>query len=365
MRKVCHVTSLHPVLDGRIFQKECRSLSKEYEVYLIAPNTEDRVINGVFIRGVVLPKNRLKRSMCLNRVFRKMVEIDADIYHFHDPELIPIGCKAKKNGKVVIFDSHEDVPADILQKKWIPFIFRKPLSLYYKWYESVKLKKFDALITVTPSIVERLSKINPKTVMVTNYPLYEDLSTDRQFGRFICFAGGIMPSWMHDNILESIKDIDCKYLLAGKVSQSYFSSLSEHKAWPKVEFLGVIKHEEVVGLYHRSIAGMALYDYNGYLGEKEGTLGNTKIFEYMQAGIPIIATDFRLWKEIIDKYKCGICVNPRNVAEITKAIEYLLSHPLEAKEMGDNGLVAFRKEFNWRSQETILLQLYQCLINND
>jgi len=93
MRKVCHVTSLHPVLDGRIFQKECRSLSKEYEVYLIAPNTEDRVINGVFIRGVVLPKNRLKRSMCLNRVFRKMVEIDADIYHFHDPELIPIGCK--------------------------------------------------------------------------------------------------------------------------------------------------------------------------------------------------------------------------------------------------------------------------------
>lgn len=88
------MTSVHPVFDGRIFRKQCCSLAKRYEVSLIAPNTDDRVEKGVIIKGVKLPKSRFKRLLCLNRLYRMMLEINADVHHFHDPELLPIGIKA-------------------------------------------------------------------------------------------------------------------------------------------------------------------------------------------------------------------------------------------------------------------------------
>ena len=361
--KVCHVTSVHPWNDGRIFRKECTSLAKKYEVFLIAPNVEEKVINNVHIKGVELSRSMIRRLGQLGRVLKEMKNVNADIYHLHDPELISLGIKLKKRGKVVIYDSHEDTPSDIALKPYLPKWFRVSLSKIYSLYEKNALKNFDALITVTPSIVERLKTININTIQVTNYPLYQDLSQGRSFERNICFAGGVSASWMHGNIIDSLSKIDVHYNIAGPAKNEYIKFLSQKSNWSKVSYYGVIDHSKVIDLYHQSIAGMALYDYNGYLGT-EGTLGNTKIFEIMQAGIPVIATDFRLWKEIVNKYNCGICVNPRNVTDIENAINYLLNNPEVAREMGDNGVVAFKDEFNWNTQEIILFDVYHKLLIN-
>ena len=180
MRKICHVTSIHPVKDVRIFWKECISLSKRYDVSLIAPNTDDRDDQGIHIYGVELPTGRYRRQRCLNRVFDKMIEVDADVYHFHDPELMRIGVKMKNRGKKVIFDSHEDVPMQILCKEYLPKITKKPISMAYSLYERYLLKQYDALISVTPSIVERLAQINPSTFMVTNYPVLTEYMPARK-----------------------------------------------------------------------------------------------------------------------------------------------------------------------------------------
>lgn len=177
---ICHVTSVHPSTDVRIFWKECLSLAKLYDVSLIAPNTGNRIEHGINIYGVELPMRRLKRQRCLGKVFDKMIEIDADVYHFHDPELMRLGVKIKQCGKKVIFDSHEDVPMQILCKEYIPPYAKKPISLAYSWYEKTLLKKYDALISVTPSIVERLEKINPNTYMVTNYPVLTEFMPTRE-----------------------------------------------------------------------------------------------------------------------------------------------------------------------------------------
>lgn len=361
--RVCHVTSVHPWNDGRIFRKECTSLAKKYDVFLIAPNVEEKVVNNVHIKGVELSPSRIRRIGQLSRVLKVMKSIDADIYHLHDPELISIGVKLKKKGKIIVYDSHEDTPADIALKPYLPKWFRDSLSKVYALYERNVLKRYDALVTVTPSIVERLKNINRNTIQVTNYPLYQDLSQGRTFNNNICFAGGVSASWMHGNIIDSLSKIDVQYQIAGPAKKDYINHLSQRNNWGKVKYHGVIDHSKVIDLYHQSIAGMALYDYNGYLGT-EGTLGNTKIFEIMQAGIPFIATDFRLWKEIVDKYKCGICVNPRNVVDIENAIKYLLENPEEAQRMGDNGISAFKKEFNWNTQESLLFDLYQKLLTS-
>ena len=160
---ICHVTSVHPATDVRIFWKEFLPLSKRYDVSLIAPNTVDRDEQGIHIYGVELPTGRISRQRCLNSVLDKMIEVDADVYHFHDQELMRLGVKMKNYVKKVIFDSHEDVPMQILCKEYLPKITKKPISMVYSWYERNLLKQYDALISVTPSIVERLEKINPNT----------------------------------------------------------------------------------------------------------------------------------------------------------------------------------------------------------
>ena len=135
--KVCHLTSAHKAKDDRIFVKECISLAKAgYEVYIIAPDAENRVCDNVHFLGInsfKIKSSRVRRFVKVGRlVYQKAVELDADIYHLHDPELLLYGLKLKHRGKKVIFDSHEDVPNQILSKTWIPGLLRSFVARIYE-----------------------------------------------------------------------------------------------------------------------------------------------------------------------------------------------------------------------------------------
>lgn len=364
--KICHVTSLHSWKDTRIYYKECISLSKVFDVTLVAPNTKDLVENGISVRGVNLPdiNSRLKRFLQLKRIIPILVDIDADIYHFHDPELMRIGILMKKKGKTVIFDSHEDVPLQIMEKGWIPSWIRPSVSRMYAFYEKRYLKKYDAVVTVTPSIVERLNKINTNVYQITNYPIIKDFQDERKWGNSICFAGLVGPSWMHANIVESIKDLGVKYNVAGHMyPDGYFQQLIKDLPYKeRITYVGRLPMEKVSSFIQSNSIGMALCDYVPNMGYKIGSLGNTKLFEYMMAGVPVIATDFDLWKDIVEKYNCGICVNPHDVEAIRNAIVTLLSNPEKLKEMGNNGRKAVEALYNWSTQEEVLLSMYKKIL---
>lgn len=368
MTRICHVTSVHPANDVRIFHKECKSLAKCYDVYLIAPNVEDAVVDGIHRVGVSLPQGRLKRPLYLNRVVKKALEVDAQVYHFHDPELIPIGLKIKAHGKKVVFDSHEDVPMQLLTKEYLPRWSRPILSKIYATMERMRLSHYDALVTVTPSILERLLTINPRSVMVTNYPNYKETPHDwRQTDTpYVCFAGEIAERYMHENIINSLSQTPARYLLAGRVFiQDYFQHLQALPAWNRVEYQGVLPPDQVNGLYQKADIGLVLLDYSPNVGYHKGTLGVLKMFEYMMAGIPFIATDFELWQDIVDRYNCGICINPHDTQAIANAINYLIDNPDTARQMGENGRRAVQEVYNWHSQEQILLDLYRSLLSDN
>lgn len=368
MIKVCHMTSAHKSDDIRIFVKECRSLVEAgYEVNIVATDDVNTVKDGVRIYSVKGGyRGRLDRIYRgAQEVYVKAKELDCDIYHFHDPELIPYAIKLKKIGKIVIYDVHEDYVASITEKQWIPSIFRKTISVIMKKYEESICKKIDGVITVTPHILERLQKYNSNSVIVANYPIInKDYRTSEysEESNTICFAGGISEQWMHVNIIQALEEIeDIRYTLLGSGDEEYINRLRNLKGWNKVDYVGRVPHNEVKKTLHMSSAGMALNDYVANVGGKRGSLGNTKLFEYMEAGIPVICTDFEMWKEIIDRYNCGVCVNPHNINQIVEAIIYIRNNSKIAAEMGMNGRKAVEEIYNWDREKEKLVSFYNRL----
>jgi len=360
------MTSAHKSNDVRIFHKQCTSLAKAgYDIYLVAQG-ESYEANGVKIVGV--PKvtgGRLKRmTQGAKSVYKKALEINADIYQIHDPELLPYALKLKKKGKKVIFDSHEDLIDSILDKSYMPMFLRRLLYFIFKIYYKIIIKKYDAVITVTPHIYDKLVKLNKNTYIISNSPIintHDEIKT-YTVSRNIIYAGGITNQWCHHFIIKSLENCnDVKYVLLGLGSEKYLEELRSQPEWKSVEYLGKIPFEEVRESFNKSSIGMAVLMYSGNTDYKNGTLGNTKLFEYMSEALPVICTDFVLWKEIIDKYNCGICVNPNNTEEISAAINYLLDNPEVAREMGQNGRRAILEEFNWGIEEKKLIELYKAL----
>lgn len=366
MTKVCHVTSVHPPEDVRIFQKECVSLARAgYDVTLVQQGG-DYEKDGVHILGFgdIAPNRFQRMLMTAWRAYRRALEADADVYHLHDPELLPYGLKLKKKGKKVIFDSHENTLECILQKEWIPAPLRKMVYHWFKAHQEGVCRQLNAVISVTPNIVEYFRSINSRTVQVANFPILPAKMPPlpEQSDRTLVFAGGISLQWNHHTIIKALEKLpDCEYLLCGIADTPYLQELQALPAWERVRYLGRVPHGEVAALLAQSTVGMAVVSYSRNSDWKNGTMGNTKIFEEMLAGLPVVCTNFVLWREFVDRYHCGICIDPENPGEIASAVQYLLDHPEEARQMGENGRRAIKEEFNWGVEEKKLLALYDAL----
>jgi len=369
MIKVCHLTSVHSRFDGRIFQKECQSLSNAgYDVSLVvADGKGDMIVDNIHIFDVGIEENRFKRFFnTIKKVKQKAISLDCDIYHFHDPELIFTGLSLKKLGKKVIFDMHENIPADISEKEYIPFFLRKVMSVAYEKLENYSVKRFDGIVSTRQSINDRLIKHNNNIVLVTNFPeIVNEIEKVKSEINTICFAGAIVPNWRHKEIIQAIENIDnIRYLLAGPADSKYLEELKLLKGWKKVEYLGVIPFNEVINMYKKATIGVAIYVYCKNMDGIKGNLANTKLFEFMNWEIPIVCTDYLLWNKIVvEQEKCGVCVNPYDINAISQAIKYISDNPITGSQMGQNGRKAALKSYNWKTQEPILFDLYNRLLS--
>lgn len=363
---VCHLTSVHKSKDVRIFSKECVTLAQNgYAVTIVGIGP---TIEQMGIRLLSFPyMTRLKRVLFSARKMKDIaLRVDAEIYHLHDPELLPLIGILKKKGKRVIFDSHENVPQQILYKEYLPKFSRRILSYLYKKFERRMVLRADGIVIVTPSQRKNFENVIQKVHLITNFPTCDcaqgtsnDFDEEKKQPQ-ICFAGGVTRQWSHQLIIESISHIpNIKYVFAGPKNNTYLEEFIQDPRYEeRVKYLGIISREEVEDLYSESICGIALLSYNTQVG-KEGTLGNTKLFEYMKYGLPIICSDLSIWKDIVTKYECGIVVNPDDMNEVIEAIKFIAENQEKAKKMGKNGKEAFLKEYNWESQIPQLLHLYE------
>ena len=361
------MTSAHAYNDTRIFLKECRALYEAgFDVSLIVQHDKDEVIDGVQILGLSKPKNRRERMLQTTRqVYKRALECDADIYHFHDPELIPVGLRLKRRGKKIIYDVHEDLPRDIFSKEWLAAPMRKLVSWTAEGIENYAAKRFDYIVTATPYIRDRFLKIKRKSIDINNFPILSELlhipNTEwSSKEKPICYVGGIGKIRGIHEMVQAIGLTQYSMLLAGNFVSSAEKDIAVNlKGWSQVVELGHINRTEVKEVLSRSMAGLVvLHPIPNYVDALP-----VKMFEYMSAGIPVIASNFPLWKEIIEGNTCGICVDPLNVNEIANAINWIIDNPEQAKQMGENGRRAVIEKYNWEHEAQKLLKLYEELLH--
>lgn len=302
--KIAHLTSAHPRHDTRIFIKQCRSLAaRGHDVTLVvADGLGNAEIDGVVIRDVGRAAGRLGRMVwSVRRVYKVALELDADIYHLHDPELLQIALGLQRRGKVVIFDSHEDVPKQMLSKPYLGPIRLRLIANIFSYFERYICSRISGVIAATPTIRDKFSEINVCTVDINNYPILGELEMSSSWASRqteACYVGSISAT---RGIVELVDAMaltlpGVRLNLAGGFETSDLEAATRQAdGWSRVDFHGYLDRIQVRDLLGRSVVGVvALHPTSNYLESLP-----VKMFEYMAAGIPVIASDFPLWRQII------------------------------------------------------------------
>lgn len=369
VKKVCHLTSAHTRYDPRILHKQCVSLAQYgYDVSLVVnDNKNDEEYKGVHIFSTgYIPKNRVDRMIHSTvLVLKKALELNADIYCIHDPELLRYASIFSKLKKKVIFDSHEFYALQLREKQYIPKCTRKIISLVYQIFEKIYLKSIDIVLTpCTLNGENYFEKISKKTVFISNVPrleeFYSKYTKNKNKKKIICYVGSLSYQRGIYHLLLASERAKYKLVLAGNYSSKEFENkIKSLPEYTNVKDLGYLNRDEVFSLYGECEIGMStLLDFGQYL---QCDIMPTKVYEYMSMGIPVIISDTPYVRKIMKRYLFGICVNPQNIDEIADAIMYLNEHPDKAQEMGNQGRKAIVSIFNWEIEEKKLLALYGSL----
>ncbi len=365
--RIAHLTSAHPRDDIRVFLKECRSLAANgHEVVLVvADGLGDQLLEDIAITDVGSYKGRLDRMFNVTRrVLKKALVLDADVYHLHDPELLSVGLSLKWRGKKVVFDAHEDVPKQILGKHYLHPLVRRLLSWSFAHYERFACTHLDGIVAATPYIRDKFKKFNPCTIDVNNFPIVGELDPCvpwHKKANEVCYVGTIAQvRGVKELILAmDLTHSDVRLNMVGAYAEPKVElEVRSYPGWTRVNDLGVQDRRGVSDVLGRSVAGLVnLHPLVNYLDALP-----IKMFEYMSAGIPVIASNFELWRQIIQDSGCGICVDPMNPLAIAEAIDFLVEHPDQARRMGENGRQAVLNRYNWAQEEAKLVKFYDRLL---
>ncbi|PKL62038.1 MAG: glycosyltransferase WbuB [Methanomicrobiales archaeon HGW-Methanomicrobiales-2] len=369
--KICMLTSTHGPGDGRIFQKEAKSLAKEHEVTIITPSGGggSSVVDGIRIVTVKRPDSIALHPITLLRLFRACLTQDADVYHCHEPDALLIGVLAKYlKGKQVVYDIHEHWPSEI------PFdlgirngtLVQRALSALVSSVEIVLARRAESTFAVSKSVAARFREKGIEPAIISNHSIADlDIPYNpNRSGRKLMFVAGNIHAF--HGVGECIRAVsrvrehypDVSLTLVGNVREDLEERINESDHNEFITSTGFLPYREMYEKLNEGTVALLVFQptyHNISIG-----LPN-KLFDYMLLGLPVVASDLPEIRSVVTEADCGILVDPASVDDIADAISYLFEHPKEARRMGANGREAVLEKYNWSAMEADLLQTYRNL----
>jgi len=359
---VLQVTTVHTWKDNRIFHKQCRSLAAAgFSVALVAPDAPGGPAEGVnTFRLGTPPGGRLGRFLFGGAMaFWRCLSLSSKVVHIHDPELIPVALLAKLCGRRIVYDVHEDYPTDILSKPWLPVRVRRPMAALCGFLERIAIRAFDGVVAATPAIVKRLIRYNSNTVLVANYPRAEELGGIAQSipgeRKDVVYVGYLTTIRGIRVLVDAMQFVSARLVLAGEFTDRELEAYVRARLSPnRIEYIGWVARKELPELLKSAAVGLV-----PFLPEPAHieALPN-KLFEYMAAGIPVIASDFPSWKQLIEGQGVGWCVPAGDPKALAACINRVLSDPEGASAAGARGRDAVERELNWSAAFKELIRAY-------
>lgn len=350
----------HKPFDTRIFHKEAISLSHAgYQITIIIPTVSDEIVDGIKIISVPLHRKSWKKLvLCPWFVFKKALRQPKDsIFHLHDSELLVIGIWLKLLGRKVVYDAHEDTPLQIDYQHWLP----RGIKIFYKWFyifiEKVSGWIFDGIIVAEPVISKYFPK--KKTALIRNFPIvkqfdekfvpYDQRNKALIYVGLLSKARGALKMAKAASLAK--KKCDFEFQLGGSFSPSELEK--EILKYP-VQFLGWLSFDKMIECLMDARAGIIVPSPI----ERYKTNYPVKLFEYMAAGLPVIASKFGEVAAFVKEAGCGVLVNPENETEIADAIKTIFSDELQAKKMGEGGRALVTSKYSWENESKSLIKFY-------
>ncbi len=369
---ICHITTGHGPFDDRIFYKECVSLARAgYEVHLLAPHDRDEIVEGVRVHALPTISHRLRRAVLLGWVaLVRALGIAARVYHFHDPEFVPMGWLLRLiSGKPVVFDTHEDTPGQILTKFWIPKPLRWPVSVADRLLEIFCLQ---GMGVIEASMIE--DRYRQPHQSVRNLPIQNMLEiTPRTLEEFqarpsLIYAGGVSIVRGAMDMLHLARELrdrgqDFDMLIIGSpippgLLDEMRRFLDCHDLTDRVAAKGKVPFPEALRLIRASTVGLCLLHP---IPSHRYALP-IKILEYMAYGLPVISAGLPCSRWYVESCGAGILVDPANVKETSDRTMQLLADPERMLRYSRNGQRAIRGGLNWESEAELLLGFYERML---
>lgn len=375
---VCVITSSHFPFDTRIFKKECRSLSAAgYQVTLLAPSDIiNETTEGIKIIGFGQLKGRIARIFNLYSIGRMAISLKADLYHVHEPELLlllPVIRLFNPQAKLV-YDAHENYSDAVLsaEKHWIPEIIKPPISWFLNIIEKFLAQRVDLVITAGPDIEARFGK--SRTISIRNYAPMDIISKvydnkdnlPRPQNNEIIYTGSMTRTRGILEIVRAVEMVDKKYnvrfVVTGKFhDKEYRKKVEADPGYDKMDFMGFMpSYETMVARVIKANAAMVCFQDDPNLDN--AVERSNKLFEYMGMGLPIIVSHLPDWADMINKYQCGLVVDPNDPEDIARKIEAILADPEESQAMGRRGRKAVLDNYSWEIEGKRLVEAYNQLL---
>ena len=372
--KVVMLAPVHRYDDIRVFRKEAVTLAQAgHRVILYArtPGHEDLIESGVEVRPVRY-RSRLQRFARLPGLARAALRERAEIYHVHNPDTLPIALWLRLRGHRVIYDSHEDFRTEILLRRWLPGLIRRPAAAAVSWAEARAGRVLAAVIVTQEQIRRRI----PQATLIGNPPLVSAAAiakalanrAERSSGESITlgYVGGISEDRGLSRMLELTAAMNELHptrlkLIGYPVNDDALQQAMGRPEWSLVDYLGELAQPDAFAQLATVDAGLILFaDVASHRH-----IDPNKIYEYMAHGVPFVATDFPEWRARLQAADAGIFVSPRQTpATAAVAVLEMLADPEKARELGHNGAAFVQQHYSWQSTAApVLLNLYRKLSN--